>query len=105
MKKIPMKSENWPKALNLTYYQVLAGKYLGAKLKTIKPNTAVPTALKQPIFKMSPANGATVSFGLKKSAATAWNTLKDLDIYSGPYFVAHGGSKIIVPPGTKLPPL
>ncbi|CAI5964527.1 unnamed protein product [Closterium sp. NIES-65] len=103
LKKLPFKAANIPKIYNITAFHILRIKRFLPQFKALKPGQAVGTQLKQALYKMNPLNGARVSFGKARTApAAAWTTILTPRIYTGPYFVAHGVNKILIPSGTRV---
>eukprot|EP00475_Leptophrys_vorax_P045758 TRINITY_DN961_c0_g1_i1.p1 TRINITY_DN961_c0_g1~~TRINITY_DN961_c0_g1_i1.p1 ORF type:complete len:198 (-),score=21.02 TRINITY_DN961_c0_g1_i1:434-1027(-) len=102
-KKVPANSANIPKIYNITAYHIIAKKYTIPQLRAMKARLPLPTQLtKQPIVKMSPANAKSVQFGKPASVAATWTTVQIFRMYAGPYFIAHGVDKIVIPPNTKV---
>ncbi|GJP51472.1 hypothetical protein CLOM_g10639 [Closterium sp. NIES-68] len=103
-KKLPAKSSNIPTIYNITAYHIIRGKFTVPQLKSLKKSQPVGTQLKQALYKVSPQNGNTVSFAKGPNApAATWTTIKIVRLYAGPYFIAHGVDKVLIPDGTKMP--
>eukprot|EP00475_Leptophrys_vorax_P026427 TRINITY_DN37282_c0_g1_i2.p1 TRINITY_DN37282_c0_g1~~TRINITY_DN37282_c0_g1_i2.p1 ORF type:complete len:207 (+),score=20.04 TRINITY_DN37282_c0_g1_i2:122-742(+) len=101
MQKIPMTQANLPKAYNITAFHVITKKYALPALKAA-PAKAFPTMLRQPNWKQTGANAATVSFGVKNAPAANQTTVQTAAIYVGPYFIIHGVDRYLVPAGTVV---
>ncbi|CAI5463099.1 unnamed protein product [Closterium sp. Yama58-4] len=103
-KKLPVKKANIPTIYNITAYHIIAKKYTVPNFKAFKQAQPLRTQLKQALYKISAKGANVVSFarGPKAPAAT-WTTIKITRIYSGPYFIAHGVDKVVIPFGTRLP--
>ncbi|CAI5929432.1 unnamed protein product [Closterium sp. NIES-65] len=103
-KKLPAKSSNLPTIYNITAYHIIRRKLTVPPLKSLKKSQPLATQLKQAIYKVSPQNGNAVSFARGPNApAAAWTTIKIARLYAGPYFIAHGVDKILIPAGTTMP--
>ncbi|CAI7806774.1 unnamed protein product [Closterium sp. NIES-54] len=103
-KKLPAKKSNIPIVYNITAYHIIAKKLTVPNMRPYKKGQPLRTQLKQPLYKSSPQNSNAVSFARGPQApASAWTTIKIPRIYAGPYFIAHGVDKILIPAGTRLP--
>ncbi|CAI5477396.1 unnamed protein product [Closterium sp. Yama58-4] len=103
-KKIPVTSSNIPIIYNITAYHILLRKQTVPQLSALKKSQPLATQLKQAIYKVSPQNGNNVSFAQGPNApATVWTTIQIARLYAGPYFIAHGVDKILIPAGTTVP--
>ncbi|CAI5496106.1 unnamed protein product [Closterium sp. Naga37s-1] len=101
-KKIPAKSSNIPTIYNITAYHIIGKKYTVPNFRTFKKAQPLRTQLKQALYKISAKGANVVSFAkVSKAPAAAWTTIKVTRIYAGPYFIAHGVDKVMIPPGTK----
>ncbi|GJP76350.1 hypothetical protein CLOP_g6808 [Closterium sp. NIES-67] len=102
-KKVPATSSNIPKIYNITAYHIILKKYTVPALTVLKKSQPLGTQLKQAIYKVSVQNGNTVSFAKTPNAPPAeWTTIKIVRLYAGPYFIAHGVDKVLVPTNTKV---
>ncbi|CAI5526057.1 unnamed protein product [Closterium sp. Naga37s-1] len=105
-KKLPAKSSNIPTIYNITAYHILPRKLTVPQLNSLKKSQPLATQLKQAIYKVSPQNGNAVSFAQGPNApAAGWTTIQIARLYAGPYFIAHGVDKVLIPAGTKMPSL
>ncbi|CAI5477391.1 unnamed protein product [Closterium sp. Yama58-4] len=103
-KKIPAKNSNIPIIYNITAYHIIARKLTVPNMRAFKKGQPLRTQLKQPLYKSSLQNANAVSFAIgPKAPVAAWTTIKIPRIYAGPYFIAHGVDKILIPAGTRLP--
>ncbi|CAI7771004.1 unnamed protein product [Closterium sp. NIES-54] len=103
-KKLPAKSSNIPTIYNITAYHILPRKQTVPQLNSLKKSQPLATQLKQAIYKVSPQNGNSVSFAQGPNVpAAAWTTIQIARLYAGPYFIAHGVDKILIPAGTTVP--
>ncbi|GJP36248.1 hypothetical protein CLOM_g20780 [Closterium sp. NIES-68] len=103
LKKLPFKKTNIPKIYNITAFHLLRIRRFMPQLKALKPGQAVGTQLKQALYKFNPVNAPRVSFGrTRKAPASTWTTIVNPRMYAGPYFVAHGVNKVLIPSGTKV---
>ncbi|CAI5526354.1 unnamed protein product [Closterium sp. Naga37s-1] len=86
-----------------TEAQALAKKYTVPALTALKKSQPLGTQLKQAMYKVSVQNGNTVSFAKAPNAPpAAWTTIQIVRLYAGPYFIAHGVDKVLIPPNTKV---
>ncbi|CAI5493488.1 unnamed protein product [Closterium sp. Naga37s-1] len=103
-KKLPVTSSNIPIIYNITAYHILPRKQTVPQLNSLKKSQPLATQLKQAIYKVSPQNGNSMSFAKGPNApAAAWTTIQIARLYAGPYFIAHGVDKILIPAGTTVP--
>ncbi|GJP45193.1 hypothetical protein CLOM_g10400 [Closterium sp. NIES-68] len=103
-KKIPAKSSNIPVIYNITAYHIIRKKLTVPPLKALKKSQPLGTQLRQALYKVTPQNGNTVSFAKGPYAPPAtWTTIKIARLYAGPYFIAHGVDKVLIPNYTKMP--
>ncbi|CAI5472468.1 unnamed protein product [Closterium sp. Yama58-4] len=102
-KKVPANNKNIPKIYNITAYHIIRKKYTIPALKVLKKSQPLGTQLKQAMYKVSVQNGNTVSFAKAPNAPpAAWTTIKLVRLYAGPYFIAHGVDKVLIPTYTKV---
>ncbi|CAI5522673.1 unnamed protein product [Closterium sp. Naga37s-1] len=102
-KKVPVNKANIPRIYNITAYHIIRKKYTVPALKVLKKSQPIGTQLKQAMYKVSQQNGNTVSFAKTPNAPpAAWTTIKIVRLYAGPYFIAHGVDKVLVPTNTKV---
>lgn len=104
-KKIPGNSKNIPKVYNITAYHLIAKKYTLPQLRALRPGTPLPTQLyrQQPLFKMTGPANKNVAFGkLKGAPPKTWTVIRSPNMYTGPYFTAHGIDVVQIPMGTKV---
>ncbi|CAI5522090.1 unnamed protein product [Closterium sp. Naga37s-1] len=102
-KKVPANNANIPKIYNITAYHIIRKKYTVPALTALKKSQPLGTQLKQAMYKVSVQNGNTVSLAKAPNAPpAAWTTIKIVRLYAGPYFIAHGVDKVLIPPNTKV---
>ncbi|CAI5458457.1 unnamed protein product [Closterium sp. Yama58-4] len=102
-KKVPANNKNIPKIYNITAYHIIRKKNTVPALKVLKKSQPLGTQLKQAMYKVSVQNGNTVSFAKAPNAPpAAWTTIKLVRLYAGPYFIAHGVDKVLIPTYTKV---
>ncbi|CAI5460989.1 unnamed protein product [Closterium sp. Yama58-4] len=102
-KKVPVNKANIPRIYNITAYHIIRKKYTVPALKVLKKSQPLGTQLKQAMYKVSQQNGNVVSFAKTPNAPpAAWTTIKIVRLYAGPYFIAHGVDKVLIPTNTKV---
>ncbi|CAI5509958.1 unnamed protein product [Closterium sp. Naga37s-1] len=102
-KKVPVNKANIPRIYNITAYHIIRKKYTVPALKVLKKSQPLGTQLKQAMYKVSQQNGNTISFAKTPNAPpAAWTTIKIVRLYAGPYFIAHGVDKVLIPTNTKV---
>ncbi|CAI5510475.1 unnamed protein product [Closterium sp. Naga37s-1] len=102
-KKVPANSAIIPKIYNITAYHIIRKKYTVPALKVLKKSQPLGTQLKQAMYKVSVQNGNTISFAKTPNAPpAAWTTIQIVRLYAGPYFIAHGVNKVLIPTYTKV---
>eukprot|EP00475_Leptophrys_vorax_P029759 TRINITY_DN43962_c0_g1_i2.p1 TRINITY_DN43962_c0_g1~~TRINITY_DN43962_c0_g1_i2.p1 ORF type:complete len:248 (-),score=3.09 TRINITY_DN43962_c0_g1_i2:42-785(-) len=94
--------QNHPVVYNITSYLVITKKYSFAQLRSFRPGMALTTQLGQLLHKMDAGNRGWVSFGKPGSDPSTWSVIKIPEMYTGPYFTAHGINTIQVPDGTQV---
>ncbi|GJP43800.1 hypothetical protein CLOM_g6298 [Closterium sp. NIES-68] len=104
-KKLPLTSKNIPKAYNVSAYHIIAKRFTLPKLKAMRAGQPLPTQLRQALYKLTPKNGSVVMFGTYPSTrARGVVTSRVLipGMYVGPYFIAHGVDRVLLPRGTRV---
>ncbi|CAI5509971.1 unnamed protein product [Closterium sp. Naga37s-1] len=102
-KKVPVNKANIPRIYNITAYHIIRKKYTVPALKVLKKSQPIGTQLKQAMYKVSQQNGNTVSFAKTPNAPpAAWTTIQIVRLYAGPYFIAHGVDKVLIPTNTRV---
>ncbi|GJP59158.1 hypothetical protein CLOP_g6809 [Closterium sp. NIES-67] len=104
-KKLPLTSKNIPRAYNVSAYHIIAKRFTLPKLKAMRAGQPLPTQLRQALYKLTPKNGRVVMFGTyPRARARGVVTSRVLipGMYVGPYFIAHGVDRVLLPRGTRV---
>ncbi|CAI5486092.1 unnamed protein product [Closterium sp. Naga37s-1] len=104
-KRLPLTSKNIPKAYNVTAYHIIAKRFILPKIKAMRAGQPLPTQLRQALYKLTGRNGSVVMFGTYPSTrARGIVTIRMVipGMYVGPYFIAHGVDRVLLPRGTRV---
>ncbi|CAI5997630.1 unnamed protein product [Closterium sp. NIES-64] len=104
-KRLPLTTKNIPRAYNVTAYHIIAKRFILPKIKAMRAGQPLPTQLRQALYKLTGRNGSVVMFGTYPSTRSRGIVTTRVVIpgmYVGPYFIAHGVDRVLLPRGTRV---